>query len=169
MKKTLGPWSLTALGIGAVIGSGIFTVIGTAISGEQFDTSSVINTPLANYIITHTALSGRPGAGPAIAISLILVAFVCALTGLCYAELASMIPIAGSAYTYTYATMGELIAWIIGWDLILEYAGSNMTVSVGFAAHVVDLLDWFGLHPSAMWISPAYLPGGLQDMAGNWL
>ena len=78
-----------------------------------------------------------------------------------------MIPIAGSAYTYTYATLGELIAWIIGWDLILEYAGSNMTVSVGFAAHVVDLLDWFGLHPSAKWISPAYLPGGLQDLAGH--
>ena len=65
LKKTLGPWSLTALGIGAVIGSGIFTVIGTAISGEQFDTSSVLNTPLANYLITHTALAGRPGAGPA--------------------------------------------------------------------------------------------------------
>ena len=169
LKKTLGPWSLTALGIGAVIGSGIFTVIGTAISGEKFDTSSVLNTPLADYIITHTALDGRPGAGPAIAISLVLVAFVCALTGLCYAELASMIPIAGSAYTYTYATMGELIAWIIGWDLILEYAGSNMTVSVGFAAHIVDLLDWFGLHPTAKWISPAYLPEGLQDLGGNWL
>ena len=98
---------------------------------------------------------------------MVLVAFVCALTGLCYAELASMIPIAGSAYTYTYATLGELIAWIIGWDLILEYAGSNMSVSVGFAAHVVDLLDWFGLHPSARWISPAYLPSGLQDLAGN--
>ena len=110
---------------------------------------------------------GRPGAGPAIALSLVLVAIVCALTGLCYAELASMIPIAGSAYTYTYATLGELIAWIIGWDLILEYAGSNMTVSVGFAAHVVDLLDWFGLHPSARWISPAYLPLGLQDLQGH--
>ena len=127
----------------------------------------MVNTPLASYIITHTALAGRPGAGPAIAISMILVAFVCALTGLCYAELASMIPIAGSAYTYTYATLGELIAWIIGWDLILEYAGSNMSVSVGFAAHVVDLLDWFGLHPSARWISPAYLPSGLQDLSGN--
>jgi APA family basic amino acid/polyamine antiporter len=169
LKKTLGPWSLTALGIGAVIGSGIFTVIGTAISGEKFDTSSILNTPLGDYLIHHTALAGRPGAGPAIALSLILVAFVCALTGLCYAELASMIPIAGSAYTYTYATMGELIAWIIGWDLILEYAGSNMTVSVGFAAHIVDLLDWFGLHPPATWISPAYLPEGLQDLAGNWL
>jgi APA family basic amino acid/polyamine antiporter len=114
-------------------------------------------------------MAGRPGAGPAIAVSLVLVAVVCALTGLCYAELASMIPIAGSAYTYTYATLGELVAWIIGWDLILEYAGSNMTVSVGFAAHVVDLLDWFGFHPSPKWISPAYLPDGLQDLAGNWL
>ncbi len=169
LKKTLGPWSLTALGIGAVIGSGIFTVIGTAISGEQFSASSMFNTPLADFLIRHSAMAGRPGAGPAIAVSLILVATVCALTGLCYAELASMIPIAGSAYTYTYATLGELIAWIIGWDLILEYAGSNMTVSVGFAAHIVDLLDWFGLHPSAKWISPAYLPGGLQDLSGNWI
>jgi APA family basic amino acid/polyamine antiporter len=78
-----------------------------------------------------------------------------------------MIPIAGSAYTYTYATMGELIAWIIGWDLILEYAFSNMSVSVGFAAHIVDLLDWLGLHLSPKWLSPAYLPLGLQDLVGN--
>ena len=95
---------------------------------------------------TSGAVAGRPGAGPALVVSLVLVAIVCALTGLCYAELASMIPIAGSAYTYTYATLGELIAWIIGWDLILEYAFSNMSVSVGFAAHLVDLLDWLGLH-----------------------
>ncbi len=169
LKRSLGPWSLTSLGIGAVIGSGIFTVIGTAISGEHFDSTSFINTPLVDYLIRHTAMSGRPGAGPAIAISLVLVAMVCAFTGLCYAEMASMIPIAGSAYTYTYATMGELIAWIIGWDLILEYAGSNMAVSVGFAAHVVDLLDWFGLHPAATWISPAYLPEGLQDFSGHWI
>ena len=80
--------------------------------------------------------------------SLVLVAIVCGFTALCYAELASMIPIAGSAYTYTYATMGELIAWIIGWDLILEYAVSNMAVSVGFAAHMVDMFDWFGWHPT---------------------
>jgi APA family basic amino acid/polyamine antiporter len=80
-----------------------------------------------------------------------------------------MIPIAGSAYTYTYATLGELIAWIIGWDLILEYAFSNMAVCVGFAAHIVDLLDWLGIHPSARWISPAYLPSGLQDFQGNML
>ena len=167
LKKTLGPVSLTALGIGAVIGSGIFTVIGTAIAGEKFDTSSILHAPVADYLIYHSALAGRPGAGPALALSLVLVAIICALTGLCYAELASMIPIAGSAYTYSYATLGELVAWIIGWDLILEYAGSNMSVSVGFAAHVVDLLDWFGIHPSARWISPAYLPGGLQDLAGH--
>ena len=167
LKKSLGPWSLTALGIGAVIGSGIFTVIGTAMAGQRFDAPSISNTPLIHYLLTHTALAGRPGAGPALSLSLVLVAFVCVFTGLCYAELASMIPIAGSAYTYTYATLGELVAWIIGWDLILEYAFSNMSVSVGFAAHIVDLLDWFGLHPPALWISPAYLPTGLQDLAGN--
>src|SRR5438309_1113910 len=168
LKKTLGPWSLTALGIGAVIGSGIFTVVGTAIGGQQFTSSSIVNAPLLDYLIHHTATFGRPGAGPALAVSLILVAIVCAFTALCYAELASMIPIAGSAYTYTYATMGELIAWIIGWDLILEYAVSNIAVSIGFAAHMVDLLDWFGVHPSsARWISPAFLPTGLPDLAGN--
>ena len=167
LKKTLGPWSLTALGIGAVIGSGIFTVIGTAMAGQKFDTPEISNTPLIHYLLTHTAMAGRPGAGPALALSLVLVAIVCVFTGLCYAELASMIPIAGSAYTYTYATLGELVAWIIGWDLILEYAFSNMSVSVGFAAHTVDLLDWFGLHPALKWISPAYLPTGLQDFAGN--
>ncbi|MGD0157452.1 MAG: amino acid permease [Terracidiphilus sp.] len=167
LKKTLGPWSLTALGIGAVIGSGIFTVIGTAMAGQHFDKPSLENTPLLHYLIFHTALAGRPGAGPALALSLVFVACVCAFTGLCYAEISSMIPIAGSAYTYTYATLGELVAWIIGWDLILEYAFSNMSVSVGFAAHIVDLLDWFGIHPPLMWISPAYLPTGLQDLAGN--
>src|SRR5256885_3446420 len=167
LKKTLGPVSLTALGIGAVIGSGIFTVVGTAIAGQKFDTSSILNAPLLDFLIHHTATVGRPGAGPALALSLVLVAIVCGFTALCYAELASMIPIAGSAYTYTYATMGELIAWIIGWDLILEYAVSNMAVSVGFAAHFVDLFDWLGIRPPVQWISPAYLPGGLSDLAGN--
>ena len=169
LKKTLGPWSLTALGIGAVIGSGIFTVIGTAMAGQHFSAPSIENTPLIHWLIFHTAMAGRPGAGPALALSMVLVAVVCAFTGLCYAELASMIPIAGSAYTYTYATLGELVAWIIGWDLILEYAFSNMSVSVGFAAHIVDLMDWFGLHLPLMWISPAYLPTGLQDLAGHTL
>jgi basic amino acid/polyamine antiporter, APA family len=157
------------LGIGAVIGSGIFTVVGTAIAGQKFDTSSILNAPLLDYLVRHSATLGRPGAGPALALSLVLVAIVCAFTALCYAELASMIPIAGSAYTYTYATMGELIAWIIGWDLILEYAVSNMAVSVGFAAHLVDMLDWFGIHPALRWISPAYLPSGLSDLKGNML
>ena len=147
LKKSLGPVSLTALGIGAVIGSGIFTVIGTAIGGNPAKLADWKGSPILDLAIgwfhhTSGAVAGRPGAGPALALSLVLVAIVCALTGLCYAELASMIPIAGSAYTYTYATLGELVAWIIGWDLILEYAFSNMSVSVGFAAHIVDLLDW---------------------------
>jgi basic amino acid/polyamine antiporter, APA family len=167
LKKSLGPWSLTALGIGAVIGSGIFTVIGTAMAGQKFDTPTISSTPLIHYLLTHTAMAGRPGAGPALALSLVLVAIVCVFTGLCYAELASMIPIAGSAYTYTYATLGELVAWIIGWDLILEYAFSNMSVSVGFAAHIEALFEWFGIHFPLKWISPAYLPTGLQDLAGK--
>src|SRR4051812_41930149 len=172
LHKTLGPVSLTALGIGAVIGSGIFTVIGTAIGGNPAEVAKWIDSPVVDLIVgwfhhTSGAVAGRPGAGPALALSLVLVALVCALTGLCYAELASMIPIAGSAYTYTYATLGELVAWVIGWDLILEYAFSNMSVSVGFAAHVVDLLDWLGLRISPQWLSPAYLPLGLQDLQGH--
>ena len=169
LKKSLGWLSLTSLGIGAVIGSGIFTIIGTAIAGQKLQFKSVLNAPLLEYLIYHSASFGRPGAGPAIALSFVLVGVVCAFAALCYAELAAMIPIAGSAYTYTYATMGELIAWIIGWDLILEYAVSNMAVSVGFSAHVVNLLDWFGVHPRLRWITPAYLPAGLADLQGNTL
>jgi basic amino acid/polyamine antiporter, APA family len=169
LKKSLGWLSLTSLGIGAVIGSGIFTVVGTAIAGQKMEVSSILNAPLLEYLIYHKASFGRPGAGPAIALSFVLVSVVCCFAALCYAELAAMIPVAGSAYTYTYATMGELIAWIIGWDLILEYAVSNMAVSVGFSAHVVDLFDWFGWHPSLRWITPAYLPSGLQDFQGNSL
>jgi basic amino acid/polyamine antiporter, APA family len=169
LKKSLGWLSLTSLGIGAVIGSGIFTVVGTAIGGQHLQAKSILNAPLLEYLIYHSASFGRPGAGPAIALSFILVAIVCGFASVCYAELAAMIPIAGSAYTYTYATMGELIAWIIGWDLILEYAVSNMAVSVGFSAHMVDLLDWFGVHPSLRWIVPAYLPSGLSDLQGNML
>ena len=172
MKKTLGPVSLTGLGIGAVIGSGIFTIIGVAIGGNPAAVASWPDSPVVDLVLgflhhTGGAVAGRPGAGPALAISLVLVAIVCALTGLCYAELASMIPIAGSAYTYTYATLGELIAWVIGWDLILEYAFSNMSVSVGFAAHLVALLDWLGIGLSPKWLSPAYLPLGLQDLQGK--
>ena len=167
LKKSLGWLSLTSLGIGAVIGSGIFTIVGTAIAGQKLQVSSILNAPLLQYLLTRQSTFGRPGAGPAIAISFILVAIVCGFASVCYAELAAMIPIAGSAYTYTYATMGELIAWIIGWDLILEYAVSNMAVSVGFSQHIVNLLDWFNLHPNPRWISPAYLPSGLQDLEGK--
>jgi APA family basic amino acid/polyamine antiporter len=169
LKKSLGWLSLTSLGIGAVIGSGIFTVIGTAIAGEKMEFSSVLNSTVIEYLIYHKASFGRPGAGPAIVLSFVLVGIVCCFAALCYAELAAMIPVAGSAYTYTYATMGELIAWIIGWDLILEYAVSNMAVSVGFSAHVVDLFDWFGWHPSLRWITPAYLPEGMTDFQNNVL
>jgi APA family basic amino acid/polyamine antiporter len=168
LKKTLGPWSLMALGIGAVIGSGIFTLIGTAMAGQRFEAKSILHAPLLEYLIYRSPTFGRPGAGPAIALSFLLVALVCGFAALCYAELASMIPIAGSAYTYTYATMGELIAWIIGWDLILEYAVSNMAVSVGFSEHLVNLLDFFGLHLPRAWMFPAYLPSGSSQFDAGW-
>src|SRR4249920_1007321 len=113
LKRTIGTIGLIALGIGAIIGAGLFTSTVEAIAN-------------------HT--------GPAVSISFLIAGTGSALAGLCYAEFASMIPIAGSAYTYSYATMGELIAWIIGWDLVLEYGVANMAVSVGFSAHMVDLL-----------------------------
>src|SRR5205823_13455650 len=94
IKKSLGPWSLIALGIGAVIGSGIFTVIGTAIAGQTFEAKSILNAPVLEYLIPHLATFGRPGAGPAIALSFILVAVACPFTALCYTEIASMIPFA---------------------------------------------------------------------------
>ena len=125
LKRTLGPWSLIAFGIGAVIGAGIFTVTGTAAAGQHSSTPSLLNAPLLDLILhgsAATTLAGRPGAGPGLAVSFILVALTCGFAALCYAELASMIPIAGSAYTYAYAALGEIFAWIIGWDLILEYA-----------------------------------------------
>ena len=172
LKRSLGPWSLIAFGIGAVIGGGIFTVTGTAAAGQHMSVPSVFNAPLLDLLLhggSAASVIGRPGAGPGLTLSFILVALTCGFAALCYAELASMIPIAGSAYTYTYVTMGELIAWIIGWDLILEYAVSNMAVSVGFSAHLVGLLDWFGVTPDLRWITPAYLPGGLTDLQGNTL
>ncbi|MBS1855654.1 MAG: amino acid permease, partial [Acidobacteria bacterium] len=109
----------------------------------------------------HSQL-GRPGAGPAITLSFVLVAIACLFAGLCYAELASMIPVAGSAYTYSYAILGEIIAWIIGWDLILEYAVSNMSVAVGFSAYLQDLFEnLFGFHLPARWaFPPVPAPGG---------
>jgi APA family basic amino acid/polyamine antiporter len=161
LKRTLGWLSLTALGIGAIIGTGIFVLTGTAAAGEVVKYPSIFKAPLLEVLLHggHAlGVAGRPGAGPGIALSFLLVAIVCGLAGLCYAELASMIPIAGSAYTYTYATLGELIAWIIGWDLILEYAVSNMAVAVGFSAYIDSLLGGFGLHLPAAWSQPAYSP-----------
>src|SRR5207253_2858655 len=161
LKKTLGWITLTALGIGAIIGTGIFVLTGTAAAGEEVQYPSILKAPVLDVLFhgAHaTGISGRPGAGPAIALSFFLVAVVCGFAGLCYAELASMIPIAGSAYTYTYATLGELVAWIIGWDLILEYAVSNMAVAVGFSAYIDSLLETFGVHLPVALSTPAYSP-----------
>lgn len=161
LKKVLGPWSLAALGIGAIIGTGIFILTGTAAAGEKLAYESLLKAPLLDVLLhgrDALAVTGRPGAGPAIALSFLLVAFACGLAALCYAELASMIPVAGSAYTYTYATLGEIFAWIIGWDLILEYAVSNMAVAVGFSAYFDALLRGFGIELPRALITPAYTP-----------
>src|SRR5579875_146377 len=162
LRKSLGPWSLTALGIGAIVGAGIFVLTGTAAAGETVGVHSLLKAPLLDVILhgrSALGASGRPGAGPAIALSFLLVAVVCGLAGLCYAELASMIPSAGSAYTYTYATLGELIAWIIGWDLILEYAVSNMAVAVGYSAYIDSLLQSFGLRLPRKLMEPMLVGG----------
>lgn len=169
LRKTLGPWSLTALGVGAVIGSGIFILTGTAAAGETLSFRSVLHAPVLDLLLHGGgALStiGRPGAGPGIALSFLLTALACSFAALCYAELASMIPIAGSAYTYAYATLGEIFAWIIGWDLILEYAVSNMAVAVGFSAYFNDVLESvFGLRLPER-LSGPMIAGGV--FTGNW-
>ena len=167
LKKSLGPWSLTALGIGAIIGSGIFVLTGTAAAGEHFEVPSILHAQVLDLfanLIQHGTVSGalmhgRPPAGPAIAISFILVALACSFAGLCYAELASMIPIAGSAYTYSYATLGEIFAWVIGWDLILEYAVSNVAVAVGFSGYLKAQLAAFGLNIPDHWSSSVWAGG----------
>ncbi len=119
LRRTLGPVELTALGIGSIIGTGIFVLTGTAASRN---------------------------AGPALVLSMVFAAVACLFAGLCYAELAAMIPVAGSAYTYAFATIGEFAAWIIGWDLILEYALSTATVAVGWSGYFVSFLRTLGLH-----------------------
>ncbi|MEP7319646.1 MAG: amino acid permease, partial [Panacibacter sp.] len=119
LKRTLGARGLVALGIGAIIGAGLFSITGGAAANQ---------------------------AGPAITISFVVAALGCAFAGLCYAEFASMIPVAGSAYTYSYATMGEFIAWIIGWDLVLEYAVGAATVSISWSRYLVKFLDYFNIH-----------------------
>jgi APA family basic amino acid/polyamine antiporter len=167
LKKTLGPWSLTALGIGAIIGSGIFVLTGTAAAGEHFEAPSILHAQvldlISNLLRTGSTagalMHGRPPAGPSIAISFLLVALACSFAGLCYAELASMIPIAGSAYTYSYATLGEIFAWIIGWDLILEYVVSNVAVAVGFSGYTKAQLAAFGIDLPDRWASPVWASG----------
>src|SRR5437879_1655692 len=149
MKRALGPFALTCIGIGAIIGTGIFALAGTAAAGEQFQ-ASILKTPILNFIqswMSHAPLVfGRPGAGPAVMVSFVVAGVACGFAALCYAELASMIPVSGSAYTYSYATLGEIIAWIIGWDLILEYAVGNMAVAVGWSGYFVRLCgSLFGL------------------------
>src|SRR5687767_3888771 len=118
LRRSLGPMNLIALGIGAIIGAGLF-------------------------VRTAAAIADR--AGPSVVIAFIVAGVGCALAGLCYAEFASMIPVAGSAYTYSYATMGELVAWIIGWDLILEYAVAAATVAISWTQYFNKLLSYFGM------------------------
>jgi basic amino acid/polyamine antiporter, APA family len=163
LKRTLGLGSLVALGIGSVIGSGIFTMTGTAAAGLQFDFKSILKAPVLDLLMhgrNAVGTVGRPGAGPAISLSFVLVAIACGFAALCYAELASMIPVSGSAYTYAYATLGEIFAWIIGWDLILEYAVANMAIAVGFGAYFNDLLDnAFGIHLPTWLCNPVFIEG----------
>jgi basic amino acid/polyamine antiporter, APA family len=167
LQKSLGPWSLTALGIGAIIGSGIFILTGTAAAGENFQAPSILHAQVLDIIVnflrggglSQVLMHGRPPAGPSIAISFFLVALACSFAGLCYAELASMIPIAGSAYTYSYATLGEIFAWIIGWDLILEYVVSNVVVAIGFAAYSKAQLASFGINLPDSWSTPVWESG----------
>jgi APA family basic amino acid/polyamine antiporter len=138
LNRTLGPLDLMALGVGATIGAGIFALTGTAAAGQQTGTSSFFDTPVMGLVLGQAA-NGRPAAGPAIMISFLIVATACGFAGLCYAELAAMIPVAGSAYTYAYATLGELFGWIIGWDLILEYAVGNIAVASSWSGYFVKL------------------------------
>ena len=124
LKRSLGPTNLVMLGIGAIIGAGLF-------------------------VRTAAAIADR--AGPSVVLAFVVAGVGCTFAGLCYAEFASMIPVAGSAYTYSYATMGELVAWIIGWDLILEYAVGAATVSIAWSAYANRVLDWFGLRIPYQW------------------
>src|SRR5512136_2784499 len=133
LRRTLGPVQITMLGIGAIIGAGIFATIGTAAAGD----------------------AARPGAGPALMLSFVLTAVACGFTAFCYAEFASMVPVAGSAYTYAYGTLGELLAWIIGWDLIIEYAIGNVAVAISWANYFNTLLEGFGIH-LPRWITIDY-------------
>jgi APA family basic amino acid/polyamine antiporter len=137
LKRTLGPVQLTSLGIGAIIGAGIFSTVGTAAAGG------------ADHL----------GAGPALVVSFVVTAIACGFAALCYAEFAAMVPVAGSAYTYAYATLGELVAWIIGWDLIIEYAVGNVAVAISWSGYFQELLRGFGIHIPP-WLATDYRTAG---------
>src|SRR5215208_6650183 len=139
LKRVLGAGDLIMLAIGAVIGAGIFGAIGTAAAGQVGPDGAII----------------RYGAGPALVFSFVLLGLACAFAALCYAELASMIPQAGSAYAYSYATLGELVAWIIGWDLILEYAVGNIAVAVAWGGYFMSLMSGLGVAFPA-WLTHGY-------------
>ena len=142
MKRSLGAFDLTCIGIGAIIGSGIFAMTGTAAAGQTLLLVDLENTGPEFHPSLASGLGvvlGRAGRGTGVVVSFIVAAVACGFAALCYAELASMIPVSGSAYTYSYATLGEIIAWIIGWDLILEYAVGNMAVAVGWSGYFVHL------------------------------
>src|SRR4051794_13914891 len=139
LKRVMGAGDLVMLAIGAVIGAGIFGAIGTAAAGQIGPHGEVI----------------RQGAGPALVFSFLLLGGACALAGLCYAELASMIPQAGSAYAYSYATLGELVAWIIGWDLILEYAVGNVAVAISWGDYFNTLVSGIGVQ-FPLWLTTGY-------------
>jgi basic amino acid/polyamine antiporter, APA family len=133
LKRSLGAFDVTMLGIGAIVGAGIFATIGTAAAGD----------------------ASRPGAGPALILSFVVTAIACGFAALCYAEFAAMVPISGSAYTYSYATLGELVAWIIGWDLIIEYAVGNVAVAISWGNYFKTLVSGFGIIIPD-WISTDY-------------
>ena len=142
LKKTLTVWDLTAIGIGGIIGTGIFVLIGTAVVGDAH----------------------RPGAGPGIVLSFIMSGVACALAALCYAEFAAMLPVAGSAYTYSYATLGEFLAWITGWNLILEYGVACVVVSIGWSGYFNNILKLMGIHLPAWATHAPGVDGGLVNI-----
>src|ERR687885_2724712 len=145
LRRALGAGDLIMLAIGAVIGAGIFSSIGTAAAGEVLPSGEVV----------------RYGAGPALVLSFVLLGVVCGLAALCYAELAAMIPQAGSAYAYSYATLGEIVAWIIGWDLILEYAVGNVAVAISWGDYFRSLTGGFLDLPT--WPTTRYPPALLSS------
>ena len=146
LKKTLTVWDLTALGIGAIIGTGIFVLVGTAIVGDEH----------------------RPGAGPGIVLSFVLSGFTCALAALCYAEFAAMIPAAGSAYTFSYATLGEFLAWLTGWNLILEYGVACVAVAIGWSGYFNKLLKLAGVELPYWATNPPHWAGGPEGSIANF-